>query len=218
MLKCPSGLGRASFQNTPGGCVGCCESHRVDGAVDSGTARAEASGRGVRYIVPRARPSKLHRGAGGPRHGGGHSCGGEVPAEIDDQAAEADGVVIGHGGLVGEGDELIALGGTDFAEGRTGESRLGEAGVEAIKVDLIEPSVGLIDLGDVLQGHLGDQAILEGSALALDAALPLGREGGDGLRAQILKDSSDVSREAYAGRALLMAPVVIVAERALWRS
>ena len=28
--------------------------------------------------------------------------------EIDDQAAEADGVVIGHGGLVGEGDELIA--------------------------------------------------------------------------------------------------------------
>jgi hypothetical protein len=133
--------------------------------------------------------------------------------EIDDQAAEADGIVVGHGSLVGEGDKLIALGGIDFAEGRTGELRpLGEAGVEAIKVDGFQPDVGLIDLGDVFKGHLGDEAILEGSTLALDAALPLGREGGDGLRAQFLKDPSDVSREAYAGQLFLMAPVVIVAE------
>jgi len=133
--------------------------------------------------------------------------------EIDDQATEADGVVVGHGGFVGEGDELIALGSIDFAEGRTGELwPLGEAGVETIEVDGLQPGVGLIDPGDVRQGHLGDEAILEGSALALDAALPLGREGGDGFRAQFLKDPSDVSREAYAGQLFLMAPVVIVTE------
>jgi hypothetical protein len=133
--------------------------------------------------------------------------------EIDEQAAEADGVVVGHGGFVGEGDELIALGGIDFAEGRTGELwPLGEAGVEAIKVDGLQPDVGLIELGDVRQGHLGDEAILEGSTLALDATLPLWGEGGDGFRAQFLKDPSDVSREADAGQLFLMAPVVIVAE------
>jgi hypothetical protein len=133
--------------------------------------------------------------------------------EVDDQAAEADGVVIGHSGLVGEGDELIALGGADFAEGRPGELwPLGEAGVETIEVNGLQPGVGGIDFGDVLQGHLSDETILEGSALALDAALPLGREGGNSFRAQFLKDPSDVSREAYAGQLFLMAPVVIVTE------
>jgi hypothetical protein len=72
--------------------------------------------------------------------------------EIDDQAAEADGVVVGHSGLIGEGDELIALGGADFSEGRPGELwSLGEAVVEAIEVDGLQPGVGRIDLGNVLQ-------------------------------------------------------------------
>jgi hypothetical protein len=133
--------------------------------------------------------------------------------EVDDQPAEADGVVIGHGGLVGERDELIAPGGAGFAEGRPGElGRLGEAGVEAIDVDGFQPGVGWIDLGNVLQGQLGDEAVLEGAALALDAALPLGRERGNRFRAQFMKDPSDVSREADAGQLFLMAPVVIVAE------
>jgi hypothetical protein len=133
--------------------------------------------------------------------------------EIDDQAAEANGVVIGHGGLVGERDEEIALSGMDFTEGGTGEfGLLGEAGVEAIQIDGLQPSVGLIEFADVGQSHLGDEAILEGSALALDATLALGREGGDGFRAQFLQDPSDMSREAYAGQLFLMAPVVIGAE------
>ena len=134
--------------------------------------------------------------------------------KIDDQTAEADGIVVGHGGFVGEGDELIALGGIDLAEGRTGELwPLGKAGVEAIEVDGLQPGVGLIDLGDVSQGHLGDEAILEGSALALYAALPLGGEGGDGFCAEFMKDPSDVSRKTYAGQLFFMAPVVIVAEQ-----
>jgi len=134
--------------------------------------------------------------------------------EIDDQAAEADSVVVSHGGLVGERDELIALGSADFAEGCSGEIwSLGEAVVEAIEVDGLQPGVGLIDLGNVIQGHLGNEAVLEGPALAFDPALPLGREGGDCYRAQFLKDASDMSREADAGQLFLMAPVVIVAEQ-----
>jgi hypothetical protein len=133
--------------------------------------------------------------------------------EIDDQAAEADGVVVGHGGFVSEGDELIALGGIDFTEGGTGKIwPLGEARVEAIKIDGLQPGVGLIDLSDVLKGHLGDETILEGSPLALDAALSLRREGGDGFCAEFMKDPSDVSRETDAGQFFLMAPVIIVAE------
>jgi hypothetical protein len=134
--------------------------------------------------------------------------------QIDDQAAEADSVVVGHGGLIGEGDELIALLGADFSEGRPGELwSFGEAVVEAIKVDGLQPGVGRIDFGDVLQGQLGDKAVLEGAALALDAALPLGRERGNGFCPQFIKDPSDVSREADAGQFFLMAPVVIVAEQ-----
>jgi len=134
--------------------------------------------------------------------------------EIDDQTAEADGIVVGHGGFVGEGDELIALGGIDFAEGRTGEFwSLGKAGVKAIEVYGLQPGVGLIDLGDVGQSHLGDETILEGSALALDAAFPLRREGREGFCAELIKDPTDVSRETDAGQLFFMAPVVIVAEQ-----
>jgi hypothetical protein len=116
--------------------------------------------------------------------------------------------------LVGEGDEEITLGGRDFAEGRAGEFRfLGKAGIETIQVDSLQPGVGLIDLSDVLQGHLGDEAILEGPTLALDAALGLRREGRDGLDTQLLEDASDMSREAYAGQLFLMTPVVIAAEK-----
>jgi hypothetical protein len=133
--------------------------------------------------------------------------------DIEDQSAEADRVIVGHSGFVGEGDELIALGSADLAEGRAGKlGALGEASVEAGKIRLLKPGVGRTDLGDSCESHLGDEAILEGSALTLDAALALRGEGRDGLRTQLLEDASDVSREADPGQFFLMAPVEIVAE------
>ena len=72
--------------------------------------------------------------------------------------------------------------------------------------------VGRIDLGDAVEGHLGDEAILEGPALPFDAALGLGGVGRDGLDAQFLEDPADVGREAHSGQLFFMAPVVIVAE------
>src|SRR5512137_556795 len=102
--------------------------------------------------------------------------------DIDEEAAEPDGVIIGDGGLVGEADLMVALGGRDFAEHRAGLVRvLGEAPIVAVDVSRIEPLVSLIDVGDPFQGQLGDQAVLERSALTFDPALGLGGVGGDGL-------------------------------------
>ena len=37
--------------------------------------------------------------------------------DIDDQTAEADRVVVGHGGFISEADQEVAIGGLDLAEG-----------------------------------------------------------------------------------------------------
>jgi hypothetical protein len=133
--------------------------------------------------------------------------------DIDDQSAKPDRVGVVDSGFVGEGDELIALGGADLAERRAAALRsLGEAPVEAGDIRPLEPGVGRIDLGDPVESHFGDETILEGAALALDTALGLGREGRDGPCAQLLEDPSHVGREADPGQLLLMTPEVIVAE------
>ena len=132
--------------------------------------------------------------------------------DIDDQASQADRVVVGHRGLIGEGDLDVALGRSDPAEDGTRLFRpLGKTAVEAVDEGPVQPVVGLVDLGDALEFHLGDEAVLERSSLTFDAALGLSGVGREGFDDEVLEDPTDVGGEADAGELLFMAPVLVTA-------
>ena len=131
---------------------------------------------------------------------------------IDDQAAETYGIVVGYRGLVGEADCKVTFFGADFSEHTSRMlRRFGETEVEARQEDTFDPCIGLFDLGDPFHGHFGYQAILEGAALTFDTSFGLSRVGGDGFDAQLLEDTTDVGGETDTGQLFFMAPVGIVA-------
>jgi hypothetical protein len=102
--------------------------------------------------------------------------------DIDDQSSETDGVVVGHRCLVGERDYQVTFFGADLSEKTYWFLRsLCETTVESGQEVRFDPLIGLIDFGDSLQGHFGNQAILERSSLAFDTSFGLSRIGGDDL-------------------------------------
>src|SRR2546428_793902 len=61
-------------------------------------------------------------------------------------------------------------------------------------------------------GELGDEPILQRGPQPLDAALGLGRAGGDVADAEVLQDAAEVGRPLRAGELFLERPVGVVAD------
>ena len=113
--------------------------------------------------------------------------------DIDRQASQTDGVVVGDGGFISEADPQTAIGSLDFSEDGTGLCRgFGEACVVARQKGRFQPDVGRVDVGDAVEIHFGDQPVLEGASFPFDASFGLSREGGQDMDAQLLEDPSDM--------------------------
>ena len=116
--------------------------------------------------------------------------------DVDDEASQADAVVVGDGGFVCEGDLQVAFTLGELTEGGATLLRsLGEAAVVARDEVVLEPPVGLIEMGDAVEGELSDEPVLEDSEGTFDPSLGLGGVGRDGFDADLLEGCSQMGRE-----------------------
>lgn len=102
--------------------------------------------------------------------------------------SEGDGIVVAHGAHVLEAEDAVEVALT--RPGPIGGCRLGRRLREASIVageEAGQEGVRVVLLPDARETQFADQAILEGAADALDAALGLRRGGGDPLDARILQ-------------------------------
>lgn len=117
---------------------------------------------------------------------------------------QGDRVVIGDGGQVLEAEDRIgievvrpgAIGGFGLRR------RLGEARIVALE-EAGKESVGGLRVGDARETEFSDQAILEGTALPLDAPFGLWGRSGNPLNAQLLQSAADLSRRGATAQLLL---------------
>src|SRR5208282_1192953 len=96
----------------------------------------------------------------------------------------------------------------EVARGLGGET--GEALV-VVGAEALEPGVGLLQGGGAGEAKFADQTVLASAPGALDAALGLGREGGDLLDAEFLESPSELGRRLFSGELFGEGPVGIVA-------
>jgi len=89
--------------------------------------------------------------------------------------------------------------------GRTGEALV------VIGAELVEHSIGLRQGGGLSQAKFTDQTILAGAPGAFDAALGLGRVGGDLLDTELVESPPELSRSLFSGELFGEGPVRIVA-------
>jgi hypothetical protein len=75
-----------------------------------------------------------------------------------------------------------------------------------------EAGVGRREGGDPLEAQLDDEAVLQGAPEALDAALGLGRAGGDEPDGEVLEDRAEVGRVLAALEFFRERPVGVVAD------
>jgi len=130
--------------------------------------------------------------------------------DLDPAPPEAHGVVAGHHALVPAAQELgeVAWGLAPRGGGLGG--RVGEAAIE-VREELRQEGVGGLARGDPAQAQFADEAILQGSPEALDAALGLGRAGREVADPELLEHAPEVGGILDAPQLLVQAPVRVVA-------
>src|ERR1035437_5007063 len=83
--------------------------------------------------------------------------------------------------------------------------------VDVIGAEAGEPPIGLFQSGGLGQAKFADQTVLASAPDAFDAALGLGRVGGDLLNAEFLESASQLGRRLFSGELFGQRPVGIVA-------
>src|SRR5213593_92475 len=132
-------------------------------------------------------------------------------AELHPAFAKGDGVVVGDEARVAAAQdegEVLGRAAPDRLRGGRGP---GEA---AIEVGDEGGQVGVRggDGGDAAEAQFADEPILQRGPQPLDAALGLGRAGGDVADAEVLQDAAEVGRPLRAGELFLERPVGVVAD------
>ena len=87
---------------------------------------------------------------------------------------------------------------------------MGEAPV-VVGAEAVEHGVGLCQSGGVGEAKFADQTVLASAPGAFDAALGLGRVGGDLLDAEFFERASELSGRLFSGELFGQGPVGIVA-------
>ena len=104
-----------------------------------------------------------------------------IGEELQVLRAERDGVVIGHGALMGEAADVVEIEGR--REGAVGGPRLGGGARKARIVaweEGLQDGIGLLQSARLRETELTDETILEGAPEPLDATLGLRGVGGGG--------------------------------------
>lgn len=141
----------------------------------------------------------------------GESSSGFSGRDLDDEVVDFDGVVVGDGCFVSEGDDGVEVDSGWFSEeGMLLGGLAGEFFIESGEEIIFDPRVCLFGGFDVEELHFGDEAVLEGFEFVFDPSLGLGRMGGDGGDAEFLEDHSDLGGFLFSGDLFLQCPVVVV--------
>ena len=131
--------------------------------------------------------------------------------DLDQAGAEADGVVAGDAARVAAAQAVGEIAGRAAPGGQGLDGRLREA---AVVVGEIGGQVGLGrgHRGEPAEAELGDEAILEGVPESLDAALGLGRVGGDVADPEVPQDLAELGGMLPALQLFLETPVGVIAD------
>ena len=140
-------------------------------------------------------------------------------AAMAGQGWQGDGVRAQGDGVIGGDDALIvqaeAAGEIEAArQGAEVARRFGGGTGEALVVigaEAGEHGVGLGQSGGVGEAKFADQTVLAGAPGAFDAALGLGRVGGDLLDAEFFEGASELGGRLFSGELFGEGPVGIVA-------
>ena len=147
-------------------------------------------------------------------------------AAVAGQGWQGDGVRAQGDGVIGGDDALIAQAeaASEIEAARQGAEvahRFGGGTGEALVVvgaEAGEHGVGLLDGGGVSEAKFADQAVLTGAPDALDAALGLGRVGGDLLDAEFVEGASELGGSLFSGELFGEGPVESLRWKMPWRS
>jgi hypothetical protein len=130
----------------------------------------------------------------------------------DRPRAQSDRVIFGYDALVMQGQTAVeveaARQAAEVAGGLGGGT--GEAAV-VVGAEVFQHDVGLVQSGGLREAKFADQAVLAGAPGALDAALGLGRVGGDLLNAELLENASQLGGGLFSGELFGQGPVLVVA-------
>jgi len=131
--------------------------------------------------------------------------------DLDDDVIDLDGIVVGDGCEIAEGED-----GVEVESGRFSEEgfRLGwgpgELGVVPGEEVGFDPGVGGFGSGDVVEFHFGDESVLEGFEFSFDPSLGLGGIGGDCGDAEFLEGHPDLGWVLLSADLFFEGPVVVV--------
>ena len=131
--------------------------------------------------------------------------------DLDPPRAEPDGVVAGHHAGIAAAQPVREIAGRPAPRGHGLGGGVGEAAVVVGEIG------GQVGLGrghgvDPVEVQLGDEPILEGGPEPFDAALRLGRVGGDVADAEIPQDLAELGGMLSSLQLFLETPVGIVAD------
>src|SRR5208337_1818966 len=140
-------------------------------------------------------------------------------AAMSGQGRQRDGMRAQGDGVVGSDDALITqaeAAGEIEAAGQGAEVAGGLGGgtgkaLVVVGTEALEHGVGLLQGGGAGEAKFADQTVLKGAPGALDAALGLGRVGGNLLDAEFLESPSELGRRLFSGELFGQGPVGIVA-------
>src|ERR1039457_2695166 len=114
-------------------------------------------------------------------------------------------------GMVGFGFCAVVRGaGRRSENSSSGRGRAGEA-LLVIGAEAGEHPIGLLHSGGLGQAKFADQTVLASAPDAFDAALGLGRIGGDLLDAELFQGASELGGSLFSGELFGQGPVGIVA-------
>src|SRR5208283_3661914 len=130
----------------------------------------------------------------------------------DGMRAERDGVIGGDDAPIAQaeaaGEIEAARQGAEVAGGGGGGA---SEALVVVGAEAVEHGVGFGQSGGAGEAEFADQAVLKGAPGALDAALGLGRVGGDLLDAKFFEGASELGGSLFSGELLGEGPVRIVA-------
>jgi hypothetical protein len=129
--------------------------------------------------------------------------------DLDQARAEVDSVVPGDPAGVAAAEAIGEVAGRSLPDRRGLRGGLGKSAAVGSQVGGQE-GLGRREGVDLAEAELGDEAILQGGPPAFDAALRLGRVGGDVSDAKIPEDLAEVGRMLRALQFLLERPVRVV--------
>src|SRR5664280_1352250 len=137
----------------------------------------------------------------------------------DGVGAQADRVVGGDDALIAQAEATgqieAARQGAKVASGLGG--RAGEA-LLVIGAEAGEHHIGLLQSGGLGQAKFADQTVLASAPDAFDAALGLGRVGGDLLHAEFLEGASQLGRRFFPASCSARVQWASLRWKMLWRS